>query len=158
MSNLFSYKLELLKQEMEMLQSSIRGYDSVLFTIKGWAITVFSGIILFIVDKQKPLLYLFCIACVFAFWLVDAFYKTTQNFLIYRYRKIEELMQSPVFEEIIKHRDFGNFRVPYFQEGWFYTEKRERFRLILKAALQGHTYVLYVFLLTLAVAMSLLFR
>ena len=141
-----------------MLQNSIRGYDSILFTIKGWAITVFSGIILFIVDKQKPLLYLFCIASVFAFWLVDAFYKSTQNLLIHRYRKIEELLQSPTFEQVIKNRDFGDFRVPYFQEGWFYTKKRERFRLILKAALRGHTYVLYVFLLTLAATMLLLFR
>lgn len=158
MTDLFSYQLELLKQEMDMLQNSIRGYDSILFTIKGWAITIFSGIILFAIDKQKPLLYLFCIASVLAFWLVDAFYKSAQNFLINRYRKIETLLQSSDFEQIMKDRTFGNFQVPHFQDGWFYTKKYERFRLIVKAALQGHTFVLYVFLLVLAITMFLLFK
>jgi hypothetical protein len=155
MSDLFSYQLDFLKQEMEMLQSSIRGYDSILFTVKGWAITVFSGIILFAVDKQKPLLYLFCAASVSAFWLVDAFYKSTQNILIHRYRTIEELLRSPNFESIIDNRTFGNFQVPSF---WLHAQKHTRFQLVLQAALQAHTVVLYVFLIILAITMSRLFR
>ena len=89
MEDLFSYRLSLLQKEMEMLQNGIRGYDSIVFTIKGWAITVFSAIILFAVDKQRPFLYLFCIASVLSFWLIDSYYKSTQNILISRYRKIE---------------------------------------------------------------------
>lgn len=79
MENLFSCQLELFKKEMEMLQNAIRGYDTILFTIKGWAITVFSAMVLFAVDKQKPYLYWFCIASVLAFWFIDAFYKDTQK-------------------------------------------------------------------------------
>lgn len=156
MTDLFAYQLELLKQEMDMLQNSIRGYDSMLFTIKGWAITIFSGIVLFAVDKQKPVLYLFCIASVLAFWLIDAFYKSTQNLLIKRYRKIEILLQSPDFETVMINRTFGNFQIPHFQESWVDAQRPERLKLVIRAALQGHTYTLYVFLLILAIAMLLL--
>lgn len=89
MADLFSYRLDFLQKEMAMLQDSIRSYDSILFTIKGWSITVFSAIILFTVDKQKPFLYFFCIASVLSFWLLDAFYKSTQTILISRYRKLK---------------------------------------------------------------------
>jgi hypothetical protein len=156
--DLFAYQLDLVKQEMDMLQNSIREYDSILFTIKGWAITLFSGIILFAIDKQTPSLYLFCIVSVLAFWLIDAFYKSTQNFLISRYRRIEELLRSPEFEEIMRNRDFANFPVPYFQDGWFNTSKPRRSRLVLKAALQWHTFVLYAFLTLLALVMFFLLR
>lgn len=155
MKDLFSYRLELLQKEMEMLQNGIRGYDSIVFTIKGWAITVFSGIILFAVDKQKPFLYLFCIASVLAFWLIDAFYKSTQNCLIIRYSKIETFLRSPEFEQVMSSQDFGTFRVPYFQEG-FALNKHQRFRLLQQAAFQGHTFLLYAFLLILAMGMFLI--
>lgn len=152
MEDSFSYRLELLQKEMDMLQNGIRGYDSIVFTVKGWAITVFSAIILFAVDKQKPFLYLFCIASVLAFWLIDAFYKSTQNTLITRYKKIETFLQSSDFETAMAERSFGNFRVPYFQEG-FAVKKSQRLRWFLEAALQGHTFLLYVFLLILAISL-----
>jgi len=50
MDDEFQYKFELLKQEMDNLQNGIRNYDGTLFTIKGWAITVFSAFIIFAAD------------------------------------------------------------------------------------------------------------
>jgi hypothetical protein len=155
MEDLFSYRLSLLQQEMEMLQNGIRGYDSIVFTIKGWAITVFSAIILFAVDKHKPFLYLFCIASVLSFWLIDAFYKSTQNILINRYGKIEAFLQGDDFEKAMTDRNFGNFLIPHFQEG-FNMRKSQRLRWLLQAALQFYTYSLYVFLLVLAIGMATL--
>lgn len=157
MEDLFSYRLNLLQKEMEMLQNGIRGYDSIVFTIKGWTITVFSAIILFAIDKQKPFLYLFCIASILSFWLIDAFYKSTQNTLIYRYRKIETFLQSSGFETAMAERNFGGFRVPNFQEG-FSVRERERLRWLLRAALQFSTYALYALLLILAVSALLFVR
>jgi hypothetical protein len=157
MEDLFSYRLGLLQKEMEMLQNAIRGYDSIVFTIKGWAITVFSAIILFAVDKQKPLLYLFCIASVLSFWLIDAFYKSTQNILISRYRKIETFLRGSDFEKAMAERNFGDFLIPYFQEG-LSMRRSQRLRWLLRAALQFHTYSLYAFLIILAVGMAALAR
>ena len=157
MEDLFSYRLSLLQKEMEMLQNGIRGYDSIVFTIKGWAITVFSAIILFAVDKQKPFLYLFCIASILSFWLIDAFYKSTQNMLIHRYREIETFLQSPDFETAMAKRNFGSFRAPHFQKG-FSMGKSQRLRWLLRAALKFHTYSLYTFLLLLAIGMLLFAR
>ena len=140
-----------------MLQNGIRGYDSIVFTIKGWAITVFSAIILFAIDKQKPFLYLFCIASVLSFWLIDAYYKSTQNILISRYRKIETFLQGDSFEKAMADRNFGDFLIPYFQEG-FNVRKVQRLCWLLYAALQFHTYSLYAFLLLLAIGMAVLAR
>lgn len=142
-----------------MLQNGIRGYDSIVFTIKGWAITIFSAIILFAVDKQKPFLYLFCVASILSFWLIDAFYKSTQNVLIYRYRKIETFLQGSDFETAMAERDFGSFRIPHFQEG-FSARRSQRLRGLLRAALQFHihTYLLYAFLLVLAIGLLLFMR
>jgi hypothetical protein len=41
MSTNFDYQFELLKFELDTLQQGIRTYDSILFIIKGWAITIF---------------------------------------------------------------------------------------------------------------------
>ncbi|MGA7952114.1 MAG: hypothetical protein WCA07_01210 [Gloeobacterales cyanobacterium] len=157
MEDLFSYRLSLLQKEMEMLQNGIRGYDSIVFTIKGWSITVFSAIILFAVDKQKPFLYLFCIASILSFWLIDAFYKSTQNILINRYRKIEIFLQGSDFETAMAERSFGSFLTPHFQEG-FSMRRSQRLHWLLKAALQFHTYSLYALLLILAIGMFLFVR
>lgn len=140
---------------MEMLQNSIRGYDSIVFTIKGWAITVFSGIILFAFDKQKPLLYLFCVGTILSFWLIDSYFKSTQNILIKRYRDIESFLRSTEFETAIAERSLGDFKVPHFQ-AYFNVSKVKRFQYLFEAASQFYTYSLYVFLLILTVGMLLL--
>ena len=85
---------------------------------KGWVITVFSAIILFAVNKQKPLLYLFRIASVLSFWLIDALYRSTQNLLISQYRKIETFLRGDDFEKAMTEHSFGDFPVLYFQEGF----------------------------------------
>jgi hypothetical protein len=115
---------------MEMLQNAIRGYDSILFTIKGWAITLFSGIILFAVDKQKPFLYWFCVAIILGFWFLDAFYKNTQNMLIERYQKIEVFIRSPDFQQVMLNRDFKDFNIPFFGEG-FYVKRSLQLRFLV---------------------------
>jgi hypothetical protein len=155
MEDLFSCRLSLLQKEMEMIQNGIRGYDSIVFTIKGWAITIFSAIILFAVDKQKPFLYLFCIASVLSFWWIDAFYKSTQNILISRYATIEAFLQGDDFAKAMTDRNFGNFLIPHFREG-FNMRKSQRLRWLLQAALQFYTYSLYAFLLVLAIGMAIL--
>ena len=41
----FDYKFKLLMNEMDHLQSGIGSYDTIMFTIKGWAITAFSAFV-----------------------------------------------------------------------------------------------------------------
>jgi hypothetical protein len=40
MKDEFEYKYEILLREVDNLQSGIRNYDTLLFRIKGWAITL----------------------------------------------------------------------------------------------------------------------
>lgn len=157
MEDLFSYRLSLLQKEMEMLQNAIRGYYSILFTIKGWAITAFSAIILFAVDKQKPFLYLLCIASVLSFWWIDAFYKSTQNILISRYGKIEVFLRGADFEKAMTDRNFGSFLIPHFAEG-FNVMRNQRLRSLFQAAFQFHTFLLYAFLLILVIGTAITTR
>ena len=47
MDNGFQFKLDLLKLEMDAVQNGVQTYDQDQFTIKRWAITVFSGFVFF---------------------------------------------------------------------------------------------------------------
>lgn len=78
MDDEFQYKFKLMKQEIDNLQNGIRSYDSILFIIKGWAITVFTAFIFFAADKQRPLYLNICAVAVILFWFLDSIYKSIQ--------------------------------------------------------------------------------
>lgn len=139
MATAFEYRLDLLKQEMETLQNGIRSYDTILFTIKGWAITIFSATTFFAIDKQRSLLYIFCAVSVVLFWLLDAVYESIQRILPQRYRRIEKFMQSEAFDQAVLDQSLGDFRVPDIQAG-FAVGRQAHYRSILQEARLGHTY------------------
>ncbi len=130
MSNLFQYKLDLLKQEIDNLQNGIRGYDTVLLTVKGWTITIFSAVIFFAIDKQQAILFPFCAILVILFWLLDAFYRTIQGRLILRYHEIEKFLQSPEFDSAVADQSFGSFHIPNTYER-FRTTTQDKLRAVI---------------------------
>ncbi|NMF57481.1 hypothetical protein [Pseudanabaena yagii] len=118
MNDEFQYKFELVKQEIDLLQSGIRNCDSSLFTIKGWAITIFSTFIFFAADKKQPLFLLFCAMAIVLFWLLDSTYRSIQRIYIRRYNEIEHYLQSLEFSQAIKERNFRDFYIPKIGAGF----------------------------------------
>lgn len=123
MNDEFDYKFELLKQEIENLQGGIRAYDGILFTTKGWAITVFSAFVVFALDKQKPGVFPFCAAAIVLFWLADSIFKSFQRVYIRRYNDIEVFLKSSKFNEAVAKRSFEDFGIPTLGSGFKRTLK-----------------------------------
>jgi hypothetical protein len=148
MADEFDHKFELLKLEIQVLQDSIRSYDSVLFTIKSWAITLFSAVIFFSVQSTKPLFLVFCAVSVILFWVVDAVFKVTQREFIERYNIIQSFLQSTKFSQAIKERSFKDFVIPDL----FHTtsrKKRNRLFLLVRSMFIISTAIIYVIMLVL---------
>jgi hypothetical protein len=93
----FNFKFELLKREMDAVQSGIRTYGQVQFTIKGWAITLFSGFIFFAAKEKQPVFLGLCAMAVILFWTLDAIFKSIQRVYIDRAVEIETWLHNVKF-------------------------------------------------------------
>jgi len=146
MKDEFDYKFELLLKEIEVLQNGIRSYDSILFTIKGWAITIFSAFVLFASKEQQPTYLIFCAAAVILFWALDALNKSFQRRYIIRYNKIEHFLRRREFSEAIKKRSFKGFNLP--DVGARVSVGRRAKKISpLRAAFYLHTFLPYLVML-----------
>lgn len=150
----FQYKFELLKQELETLHDYRRTYDGILFIIKGWAITVFSAFVLFTIDKQKPVILIFCAMAVILFWLLDSIYNNIQSVFILRYNQIEKFLKSPKFDEAIENRSFEDFQVPNIEAG-FDSLLKNKYTVVLTTGIKFHNALLYVAMLILIVGLMI---
>src|ERR1700722_15478051 len=77
-------RLELLKTELNSIQSSIQNLDTIIFQIKGWCVTATLAIGGFAVSSRAPALTLIGIAAVMGFFLVNCQFKTIQRKFITR--------------------------------------------------------------------------
>ena len=92
------------------------------FKIKGWAITLWSGIVAFGVSEGLAIIVLASIPAMITFWIVDAYFKQYQRRSMMRMGAIESFLDSKgyfedkglraAFEsEDFHSEDVGNFSV-----------------------------------------------
>src|ERR1700758_5278970 len=77
-------RLELLKTELNAIQSSIQSLDTIVFQIKGWCVTVVLAVGGFAVSSHAPGLTLVGMAAVIGFFLLNCQFKTIQRKFINR--------------------------------------------------------------------------
>ena len=154
MNDEFDYKFELLKQEMETLQNGIRTYDSNLFTIKGWAVTIFSTAVYFSIQARQPIYLMLGAMSVLLFWMIDAVFKAVQRIYILRYNKIEQYLQSPRFAQAVANHSFKDFIIPDVGSG-FHLATKKYWPAILQAAISLPTVLLYVAMLVLIAGLAI---
>ncbi len=156
MDDEFQYKFELLKQEIDILHSGIRSYDGVLFTIKGWAITVFSAFIVFTVDKQKPIFLVFCFISIILFWIIDSIYVRIQKIFIINYNSIEKFIHSEEFSRAVAERSFKDFSIPNIPDA-FDELRKERYIEILHKGFKIHHILIYGTMLIIVAVLTISF-
>jgi hypothetical protein len=97
MKSAFEYKLEILLKEWDQCQIGIARFDTLLFNIRTWSISIFSAILAGSISLNRPHLMLVALAPTMLFWLVDAHNKRFQRVFIDRYRQIEDYLSSERF-------------------------------------------------------------
>ncbi len=97
---LFRFQCDLLVKEIEYIHSRIAHYDELSFKIKGWAITLWSGIVAFGAKEGLALAVLASVPATITFWIVDAYYKQYQRRSMLRMGVIESFLDSKgLFED-----------------------------------------------------------
>jgi len=157
MNDEFDYKFDLLKQEIDNLQNGIRNYDTILFTIKGWAITIFSAFVFFAVDKGQMVFLAFCALAVVLFWLLDSIYRSIQRVYIRRYNDIERFLRSPEFGQALKERSFTSLHIPDTGES-FHVARARKYLDILQVSFALQNAILYVVMLILIALIAIFTR
>jgi uncharacterized membrane protein len=114
----FERKFLILKGEWDLYQTAIGRYDTIVFGIRGWAVTVFAAVLSASVSLKSPSLVLFTIAPTLLFWIVDALNKSFQEVFIERARNIEAYLQSKQFEADIEGDKSLGFATPQISQNF----------------------------------------
>jgi hypothetical protein len=113
----FSFRLEILRDELGRSQNRIENYDSLIFRIKGWAITLWLGTLWFALKENLPLLLFAAIPVLISFWLIETQYKRYQQRHIVRIRHIEKFLnatedkEQPSLDKSFEDRSIKGFLV-----------------------------------------------
>lgn len=108
----FEYQLELLKVELNQIDSAIRQMDDITKSIKDWAIVTwtFSLGASLQIEGLSPYIGLTAIIP-FLFWIVDARYRKIQRSFIYRINQISNFLNDERLKQSFDEQRLINFRL-----------------------------------------------
>jgi hypothetical protein len=95
-------RLALLQTELNTIQSSIRGLDSIIFQIKGWCVTTSLAIGGFAVAYHKPALLFIGGAATVGFFMINCQFKMFQRVFLNRNLAINAELQNTGIMEVLK--------------------------------------------------------
>jgi hypothetical protein len=76
----FERRYSLLIKEWELCEGSIGRYDTIVFAIRGWAVSIFTAVLAASAAANEPKLILFSLVPPLLFWAMDALNKSFQLF------------------------------------------------------------------------------
>jgi hypothetical protein len=152
----FDYKLEILMKEWDYVQSHIGRLDSIIFNIRGWAISAFTAMIAISATQKIPNLMLLAMLPVLMFWFIDALHKNFQLNFILRGREIETYLASNALLDDAKWQSGISITAPDLSGSFRKRPFFDRVRRVLKAATLWNVWIIYSAMLCLC-ALSYLF-
>ena len=141
MKSLFEYKIEILLKEVEILSSNIKHLDNILFRVKNWGVTFFSGFVIFAFSSNVSYLLLFECVVTVLFWSTDAIYKSIQRKMIVRYNKIEHYFRTQFSKDY--DNDLVSINLPDIGARVSVKDSDKK-TSILKGAFYIHTSLIYI--------------
>ncbi len=111
MGDAFSFRLEVLQKELDIIDSSVRKIDDIGNSIKNWAIITWAGSISVVISKPDlhPFL-LFTAIPPIIFMFTDAYWRKIQRRFFYRQLQISNYLNSKKFEDSFKTKEL-DFRI-----------------------------------------------
>jgi hypothetical protein len=101
----FVFRLEMLKKELDFIDSSIRKIDDIGNSIKNWAILSWTGAIAIILGQPELYGYVvFSAVPPLLFMMLDAHWRKIQRRFIYRQGLISNFLNSPELDEAFQTR------------------------------------------------------
>lgn len=111
MQDVFSFRIEILKKELDTIDNAMRKIDDIGNNIKNWAIITWAGSISIIITK--PMMYsyiLFTALLPILFMLTDAHWRKIQRRFAYRQQEIGDFLNSKELDFAFKERKL-NFTI-----------------------------------------------
>ncbi len=137
-------KLDIIKQELGMVQSSIDKYDDINFRIRGWEVTIWSALMVVFFQTGKNLVPVIAMLVPLIFWALDGLYKSFRESYKNRKNKISMYLSSKNFE-----KEFNSGKIS-FESPTYPTHKAED---VFKNCFRSHVFLLHVLLFVIAAVM-----
>ena len=99
-------RLELVKLELEQLQESIRSHDSIMFQVKGWAVTVGLATAGLALTLGRPAIAVLGALATVAFFSIEAHRKSVQSRFIDRCLEIERALVRGSLDQLARDSSF----------------------------------------------------
>jgi hypothetical protein len=154
--DVFDYKFQILMKEWDYTQTHIGRFDTIIFSIRGWAVSAFTAMIAVATTQKIPSLMLLAILPTLLFWLVDALHKTFQRNFISRGNKIERYLRSKNFLDDAKLRSDIRMATPNLSKPFGRGSYLERVKKVIAHALIRNVVVTYVPMIMLCVVVYFL--
>jgi len=112
MESLTDKQFQVLVKEFEILNSTIKDFNTKVFQIKGWSITIFSATIGLSIVNNKPILLLIPLISSFLFWGMEGVYKKFQKIMIDRVIEVEKTFNNEKLTINIGHLNHSFHKSP----------------------------------------------
>lgn len=108
----FEYQLEILKAEIETINSAIRQMDTMTEKIKNWTVLIWAAAIGAAITREELNNYIvFTAAIPLAFWFVDGWYRRIQRRFIWRTDQISDFLNDGRLTASFEKGEFVEFRL-----------------------------------------------
>jgi len=103
---LFKFKIELLKKEIDILSSTIGRYDDILFKIKGWTITLWIAVVGWGILSNSMLLLILALFVPILFCFLEVQFKMIQRQYIFRGNYLQKFFHNDEkLKEVFKEKN-----------------------------------------------------
>jgi len=111
MNDAFEFRLEILKKELDAIDSSVRKIDDIGNSTKNWAILTWTGSVAIILTKPQLYPYvIFTAIPPILFMFADAHWRKIQRRFFYRQGQISDFLNSKKLEEAYERQELS-FRI-----------------------------------------------
>lgn len=118
----FDFKHDILMREWQLVNDGIGRLDTVIFLIRGWAVTITTGGVAYAFVQQHAIVPIYIVVPLLLTWAYDALFKSFQSAYISRNLSIEKYLSSDQFlMDFREHREIS-FKTPATLDGFWYDQ------------------------------------
>ncbi len=144
-------KNDIFLKELEIIREKITNYDNFSLIMKGWAITLWSTIIIWYLNNGNNTILCISIIAIISFWFFDALHKFYQRGAAVRDKQIQKNLRDPEFISFLSGKcNAEEDHILYNPTGELSDSEFLRYQNIFRCFLLRQVCVVYLFLISLS--------